>query len=626
MAKLPITHTSTIFNKRNNLTLTDPNTPVSGIWSIIMEDSITNIRNCNIKNNNTGGVIASNSNVIIVGSNIEGKPSKKTIPVVGIKNSKIYWDSPTQAESNPYLITTQDSFANFPKLDSNTGPRELSSFTGLSAIMYDGTSVLLNTLKGYPRLLNDGSTFFWDNTNLIYPSNILRYEVNITNIKDLEYLQKNLHRRELIINVDSTTTSAIIEGFYNGKITVNISKNCTINNLSFINLDQVEIYGAGLITNSENSGAILSFDNVKYINIHDIKINVKQTTLNYDGISLYNYKYNLYEYYTNNMWKTCIEIKNSNATIENCTFTDCYCPVIGVCNAMIYGEKNSFIYTENIKINDILFRPVCYLSTHNSMINDITSTGSVNNHISTLKDMTLNDDQRDKTTTFIPGIAAPGAFFNHSHKELIATIYDTFTPSNLEDYPPIGAMFATIKNPEYNFPSGINIASANKSYGLHYTTSDHKIKVRNYGEYKTTTYADERNNDIDELETLSRNAIKGINSPNQKIVPTISNIPDKSEPSAWINRTFENSSLFDVLRFNFNMNDMLTEIAFEPSSAVESDLIFSTPSAFYNGFLSNVDLAIKDCSYNYIYKNEVYNLITPDQTIFVATPNIVRGD
>ena len=141
--------------------------------------------------------------------------------------------------------------------------------------MYDGTPVLLNTLKGYPRLLNDGSTFFWDNTNLIYPSNILRYEVNITNIKDLEYLQKNLHRRELIINVDSTTTSAIIEGFYNGKITVNISKNCTINNLSFINLDQVEIYGAGLITNSENSGAILSFDNVKYINIHDIDMILK---------------------------------------------------------------------------------------------------------------------------------------------------------------------------------------------------------------------------------------------------------------------------------------------------------------------------------------------------------------
>ena len=110
MAKLPITHTSTIFNKRNNLTLTDPNIPVSGIWSVIMEDSITNIRNCNIENNNTGGVIASNSNVTIVGSNIYGKPSEKTIPVVGIKNSKIYWDSPKQTESNPYLITTQDSF------------------------------------------------------------------------------------------------------------------------------------------------------------------------------------------------------------------------------------------------------------------------------------------------------------------------------------------------------------------------------------------------------------------------------------------------------------------------------------------------------------------------------------
>ena len=102
------------------------------------------------------------------------------------------------------------------------------------------------------------------------------------------------------------------------------------------------------------------------------------------------------------MWKACLEIKSSNVVINSCTFKNCYCPIIGSCNTLITGENNTFTYTKNITINNILFRPVCYISTHNSTINDVTSKCTIGGKTTVLSDMTLNNDQRNKKTSFIP--------------------------------------------------------------------------------------------------------------------------------------------------------------------------------------------------------------------------------
>ena len=64
-----ISHISTIINKRNNLMKNDPNTPVTGVWTIAMEDSTINVRNCNLSSYDKGCIIASNSELTIDKSN-----------------------------------------------------------------------------------------------------------------------------------------------------------------------------------------------------------------------------------------------------------------------------------------------------------------------------------------------------------------------------------------------------------------------------------------------------------------------------------------------------------------------------------------------------------------------------
>lgn len=402
--------TAVIFNKRNTLTEVDPHTAVNGIWTVVMEDSTVNIKGCIINNNTNGCIIASNSNATVTNSTLLGQQAGRTTPIVGIKNSKIYWDKPAQLNNTyPYLTTTQDSFANFPHYVTTVGPQALPSDTGaLYALLNSGSEIHLQKLKGYPRLLNDGSTFYWDEKDLIYPYDIDSYKLNVltsTTLTELNHLPKNLHRRDLkiIINSGVTINSTSINGFYNGKVIIEFKSDCTVTSLKISNLDQLEIYN-GSISTSETSGSVIEIENVKYVNIHDLTFNINKTAITKSGLNLnfYNYKNNLYEYYKDGMWKACLEIKSSNVVINSCTFEDCYCPIIGSCNTLIAGENNIFTYTNNITINNILFRPVCYISTHNSTINDVTSKCTIRGKTTTLSDMTLNNDQRNKKTSFIP--------------------------------------------------------------------------------------------------------------------------------------------------------------------------------------------------------------------------------
>ena len=400
--------TAVIFNKRNTLTEVDPHTAVNGIWTVVMEDSTVNIKGCIINNNTNGCIIASNSNATVTNSTLLGQQAGRTTPIVGIKNSKIYWDKPAQLNNTyPYLTTTQDSFANFPHYVTTVGPQALPSDTGaLYAVLNSGSEIHLQELKGYPRLLNDGSTFSWKEKDLIYPYDIDSYKLNVltsTTLTELNHLPKNLHRRDLkiIINSGVTINSTSINGFYNGKVIIEFKSDCTVTSLKISNLDQLEIYN-GSISTSGTSGSVIEIENVKYVNIRDLTFNINKTAITKSGLNFYNYKNNLYEYYKDGMWKTCLEIKSSNVVINNCTFKNCYCPIIGSCNTLIAGENNIFTYTNNITINNILFRPVCYISTHNSTINDVTSKCTISGKTTTLSDMTLNNDQRNKKTSFIP--------------------------------------------------------------------------------------------------------------------------------------------------------------------------------------------------------------------------------
>lgn len=402
--------TAVIFNKRNTLTEVDPHTAVNGIWTVVMEDSTVNIKGCIINNNTNGCIIASNSNATVTNSTLSGQQAGRTTPIVGIKNSKIYWDKPAQLNNTyPYLTTTQDSFANFPYYVTTVGPQALPSDTGaLYAVLNSGSEIHLQDLKGHPRLLNDGSTFYWDENDLIYPYDIDSYKLNVltsTTLTELNHLPKNLHRRDLkiIINSGVPINSTSINGFYNGKVIIEFKSDCTVTSLKISNLDHLEIYN-GSISTSGTLGSVIEIENVKYVNIHDLTFNINKTAITKSGLNLnfYNYKNNLYEYYKDGMWKACLEIKSSNVVINSCTFEDCYCPIIGSCNTLIAGENNIFTYTNNITINNILFRPVCYISTHNSTINDVTSKCTIRGKTTTLSDMTLNNDQRDKKTSFIP--------------------------------------------------------------------------------------------------------------------------------------------------------------------------------------------------------------------------------
>lgn len=400
--------TAVIFNKRNTLTEVDPHTAVNGIWTVVMEDSTVNIKGCIINNNTNGCIIASNSNATVTNSTLSGQQAGRTTPIVGIKNSKIYWDKPAQlGNTYPYLITTQDSFANFPYYVTTDEPQTLPSGTGaLYAVLNSGSEIHLQDLKGHPRLLNDGSTFYWDENDLIYPYDIDSYKLNVltsTTLTELNHLPKNLHRRDLkiIINAGVTINSTSINGFYNGKVIIEFKSGCKVTSLKISNLDHLEIYN-GSISTSGTTGSVIEVENVKYVNIHDLTFNINKTAITKSGLNFYNYKNNLYEYYKAGMWKTCLEIKSSNVVINSCTFKDCYCPIIGSCNTLITGENNTFTYTKNITINNILFRPVCYISTHNSTVNDVTSKCTIGNITTILSDMTLNNEQRNKKTSFIP--------------------------------------------------------------------------------------------------------------------------------------------------------------------------------------------------------------------------------
>lgn len=630
-----ISHISTIINKRNDLMQNDPNTPITGVWTIAMEDSTINVRNCFISNYDKGCIIASNSELTIDESNFVINQEKyKTIPVVGIKNSKIYWDKP---QHYPYLITNQDSFANFPSTMIQTA---LPNTGTIDAVPFDRSRENLKNAFALPRLLNDGSTFYWDDSNPLYSSDISYYEVFIPEYgpydptTSLKNLQKNLHRRELRININGNITNElIIKDFYNGKVILNIDDNVNINKITFLNLDQVEINGnEHTITSIDSENEVMfMFDNIKYVSIHDLKVNMHRSEIpnkfsDYDpNINIINYKYNLYKLYKSGMWKACIEIKSSNAIISNCVFNDCYCTIIGSCNSLITGENNKFNYNANITIDSVIVRPICYLSTHNSIINDNSSIGNVITNECKLADMTLNNNQSDKTTSFIPGIATPGSFFNHSHIELIPTITNSNVPTDLNNYPPVGAIFATVKNPNYNFSSGTEIVSADTNYGFHNISNNNKIKIRKYGNYETSMLIDNKNKDIDDLHEYTLSVISGIGL--QRLVPTAYNVSTgDSSKYAWVNRTFENSLLFDLLRFNFNMNELLNNSSVNNSATISS-MLFDVPIKFYNNFLNNneLNLIVKDCSYNYIYKDKTYNLIEKDTAIVADTPHIERG-
>ena len=281
--------TAVIFNKRNTLTEVDPHTAVNGIWTVVMEDSTVNIKGCIINNNTNGCIIASNSNATVTNSTLSGQQAGRTTPIVGIKNSKIYWDKPAQlGNTYPYLITTQDSFANFPYYATTVGPQALPSGTGaLYAVLNSGSEIHLQDLKGHPRLLNDGSTFYWDEKDLIYPYDIDSYKLNVltsTTLTELNHLPKNLHRRDLkiIINAGVTINSTSINGFYNGKVIIEFKSDCKVTSLKISNLDHLEIYN-GSISTSGTSGSVIEIENVKYVNIHDLTFNINKTDVNFYG-------------------------------------------------------------------------------------------------------------------------------------------------------------------------------------------------------------------------------------------------------------------------------------------------------------------------------------------------------
>lgn len=222
----------------------------------------------------------------------------------------------------------------------------------------------------------------------------------------------------------------------------------------------------------------------------------------------------------------------------------------------------------------------------------------------------------------------PGSLFNHCHLNLIPTINDSNEGSNLENYPPVGAMFATIDNPSYTFlsgnTSGITIDDDNTlTYGYHYI-GDREFKVRNYETFTTDKLYTMKNANID---TIHDRIIDTVSNPvTQKIVPHSNNITSSTNISGWINRTFENGMLFDNFRYNFNINHLITCTNFTQNSSIDSsiDMTFYVPETFFNGFLNGVTKAIKDCSYVFINKEQAFQLTTNDENPYTIDTAIER--
>ena len=620
------THISGIFHKRNNSTVVDPKTPVIGIWNLVLEDSNSTVRYCNFNSSGLGCIIASNSNANIINSKFDGKAD--ITPVVGIKNSKIYWDKPKQSTATyPFALGTQDSFFNFPS-PNNHGPVQLASLSPITFTTFSGSTINLSNFRLYPRLLNNGSNFFWDKNDLIYPNNIKSYNLDVNQenyLNSLQYLPKNLHRSTLNININdiSLTKELTIDGFYNGNVNVRFY-NVTVNaKIRFVNIEDLTI-STGIITaNGSNIKSLLYFDNIKHLEINNVSFNANQVSITNNNANakpkLPNYFLNLYTYYQNGLWTSCIELKNANAIIHNCKFQNCYCSVVCSVNSIVTGYDNIFnIPSGGYKINGVLFRIICYLSTHNSTVND--SSSKVNNIL--LSEMNLNNN--NKAETAIPIAVMPGSFGNHYHKPLIPTLSDVKTATELNDYPPIGAVFGTINAVNLKYPSS-DIIYNGKNYGLHWYNSNNgnKIKVRNYGTYVYNQYYVSLNSEIDSLSVAAINSFK---STNTVIVPngiSINQIP----VSTWANKAYENLNLFDAIRFNFDINYHINNTTIVEGSTIP--MLFTIPSVFYGNIFSgeNILTAVKDCSYNFTDKDITYEL-SKESTVYPAftiKDTITRG-
>ena len=224
----------------------------------------------------------------------------------------------------------------------------------------------------------------------------------------------------------------------------------------------------------------------------------------------------------------------------------------------------------------------------------------------------------------------PGSLFNHCHLNLIPTKNDSNNGLNLEDYPPVGAMFATIDNPSYTFLSGNTAGitpndNSTLTYGYHYISNRNRVfKVRNYGTFKTDELYTTKNADID---TIHNRIVYTVSNPvTQKIVPHSTNITSSTNINDWINRTFENGMLFDNFRYNFNI-DHLIECTNFMQDRESIDMTFYVPETFFGGFLNDlngVTKAIKDCSYVFINKEQTFQLTTNDQNQYTINTPVER--
>lgn len=643
-----------IFHKRNNNTKADERTPVSGIWNVIAEDSTVYTKGCKLSSEAKGNIIAANSDVNILSSTLSGK--NDITPVVGIQNSKIYWDNPIQNKTSyPCALTTQDSFLNFP---APVDPTSLSSLPlGLNAFTVSGD---LNKIETYPRLLNNGSIFYWDNdsSNFLWPADITELICNIRSEQDIAtinyYIPKNLHRRTFTIKFNGiiATAAMTLKNFYNGTIKIIFENNNNIVTLHCINIEDLIIEGnTGTIVKglAPKNTATIHVDNARFLKISNITFSsneIKEIKVNDDDdkkMNPCNYKYNLYEFYKKQLFKPALEIKNSNAIIQNCTFTEYYCAIIGSCNSIITGTDNTFKPTLPFKIGTAKYRPICYLATHNSCINDGTSNFDNNDKIVKISEITLNNENRDKGNSIIPGIALPGSFFNHEHKPLIATITDTTNVVNLEDYPPIGATFMSLNGQKLKYSIETYVTTPADGYyytGFHRHGDENKVnnsiaRLRKFGDFTFPNDYVKKNEAIDILANDCNKVYKNDNNKfaYEEIIPASDSLTTAGDlNNKWVNRTFENSLLFDAIRYNFDYDRLLSTT--KDGDASSSNVIFKMPFAFYQSFLKSVTgsagqaMITKDCAYNWVNKQSVYNLSMEktDYNVITIEHVLNRGD
>lgn len=521
---------------------------------------------------------------------------------------------------------------------------------GLNAFTVDNSN--LNKIETYPRLLNNGSIFYWDNdsSNFLWPADITELICNINSEKDMvtinQYIPKNLHRRTFTIKFNGITanTAMTLKNFYNGTIKIIFENNNNIVTLHCINIEDLIIEGntgttvKGL---APKNTATIHVDNARFLKISNITFSSNEEIADSKGMNPCNYKYNLYEFYKKQLFKPALEIKNSNAIIQGCTFIEYYCAIIGSCNSIITGTDNTFKPTLPFKIGTAKYRPICYLATHNSCINDGTSNFDNNGKIVKISEITLNNENRNKGNSIIPGIALPGSFFNHEHKPLIATITDTANVVNLEDYPPIGATFMALsgKLMYYAGAETVNLDVDDCYYtGFHrHYDKDNKslsgiAKLRKFGDFTFPNDYVKKNEAIDILANDCNKVYKNDNNnfSYEEIIPASDSLTTPGDLSnKWVNRTFENSLLFDAIRYNFDYDRLLSTT--KDGDASSSNVIFKMPFVFYQSFLKSTDnqfIITKDCAYNWVNKQSVYNLSMEKSDYNVITIEHVlnRGD